>query len=371
MRILSLIALAALSCSPAARSDSGNATDSAARLPASPIAAPSGASPDTGASPEPGELKTFGDWTIGCDNARACQANALVPESGDRDDYLMMLVTRAGAPDAPPRLIVPFGTSPIAGAKLTVDGKPFAPLSPDADGEAATVTLDRTQAATLADGKTVALVAGSGKPVASASLAGLAATLLYMDAQQRRVGTRSALRKPGPGTTPAPPPLPVVTVPPRSGAKPVTLTVAAATTLIGADNAACDYAIGPVVPEAHRLDAAHSLVLVAHPCGNGAYNLFSSAFVVDNDGKPMPARFDAATGMGQDDGNQDLINADWDTAAQRLTTYAKARGIGDCGSTSAFAWDGTRFRLVSERAMGECRGSVDYIPIWRAAVRQR
>ena len=28
--------------------------------------------------PQPGELKTFGDWTVGCDNARACRAVALV-----------------------------------------------------------------------------------------------------------------------------------------------------------------------------------------------------------------------------------------------------------------------------------------------------
>ena len=30
------------------------------------------------ATPEPGALRTFGDWTVGCDNGRACQAVALV-----------------------------------------------------------------------------------------------------------------------------------------------------------------------------------------------------------------------------------------------------------------------------------------------------
>jgi hypothetical protein len=32
-------------------------------------------------------------------------------------------------------------------------------------------------------------------------------------------------------------------------------------------------------------------------------------------------------------------------------------------------WDGAMFRLTSATAMGECRGSVDWIPIWRAEVK--
>ena len=30
------------------------------------------------AAPSPGELRTFNDWTVGCDNGRACQAVALL-----------------------------------------------------------------------------------------------------------------------------------------------------------------------------------------------------------------------------------------------------------------------------------------------------
>ena len=34
----------------------------------------------TVAAPQPGELKTFKDWTVGCDNGRACQAVGLLPD---------------------------------------------------------------------------------------------------------------------------------------------------------------------------------------------------------------------------------------------------------------------------------------------------
>jgi hypothetical protein len=49
--------------------------------------------------------------------------------------------------------------------------------------------------------------------------------------------------------------------------------------------------------------------------------------------------------------------------------FAKGRGIGDCGVGDDYVWDGDRFRLAEQIAMGECRGSVDYITTWRARVR--
>lgn len=76
------------------------------------------------AAPQPGELKTFRDWIVGCDNGRACMAVALVPESEDGDNYLMLVIERGpeaqaramlswSAPDGPPRR-----------STLTIDGKP-------------------------------------------------------------------------------------------------------------------------------------------------------------------------------------------------------------------------------------------------------
>jgi hypothetical protein len=135
--------------------------------------------------------------------------------------------------------------------------------------------------------------------------------------------------------------------------------------LIGPDNAKCDYASGKVAPQAWRLDDTHSVVVIDHPCGNGAYNLFSTVFIVDETGTPHPARFDSDPGMGEP-GDTDLTNGGWDEKSQRMSSYAKGRGIGDCGTSQSYAWDGTRFRMTEMAEMGECRGSIDYIRIWTA-----
>ena len=54
-----------------------------------------------------------------------------------------------------------------------------------------------------------------------------------------------------------------------------------------------------------------------------------------------------------------------------MSEYVKARGLGDCGGSSDFVWDGARFRLVEATGMGECRGSIDWITTWRAKVATR
>ncbi len=71
--------------------------------------------------------------------------------------------------------------------------------------------------------------------------------------------------------------------------------------------------------------------------------------------------------MSEEGGNI-LDNADWEPGTRRLSEFAKARGLGDCGAHSDYAWDGARFRLVRQESMGECRGSTDYITTWRAQV---
>lgn len=318
-------------------------------------------------APRPGELKTFADWTVGCDNGARCQAVALVPDSDDRDTYLLMVLKRDG--DGPAQATL---TLPASGrGTLTVDGTPVAAVSPrpapDGGDPVATITLDRAAITALGNGKAAALVVG-GKPVAHASLAGLAAAMLYIDDKQARLGTLGALRRPGakPDASVVAPALPVIASPTPGANPPRTLAPAAAARLIGKDAAVCDDAT-PIAPEAQRLDATHSLVLVPHPCGNGAYNAFTSVYVLDEAGRATPAAFDSPVGMGEGVTNE-LTNGRWDADTRRLSEYVKARGLGDCGGSSDFVWDGARFRLIEATGMGECRGSVDWITTWRATV---
>ena len=112
--------------------------------------------------------------------------------------------------------------------------------------------------------------------------------------------------------------------------------------------------------------ATISLVLLA--CGSGAYNVSTVPLVAEGN-RIAPARFDRME-SGWENVQPVLINAGWDEATASLSSFAKARGLGDCGTAQTYVWDGAMFRLVEQSEMGECRGSTDYITTWRAAVRR-
>jgi hypothetical protein len=42
---------------------------------------------------------------------------------------------------------------------------------------------------------------------------------------------------------------------------------------------------------------------------------------------------------------------------------------GDCGDSQQYVWDGATFRLVEWKVMGECRGSGEWLTVWRATPR--
>lgn len=305
------------------------------------------------AAPQPGALKTYGDWTVGCDNGRACQAVALVPEAADRDSYLLMVLTR-GARGEPMRMGFALNdhVAPGKAYTVTVDGRPIARATaagaPPENAADAVIDLDAKGLAALRNGKRAAI----GGTNVSASLTGLAAALGHMDAQQARGA----------------PVLPVVIQPATSARAPKTLPRARALAALPSEARTCDDPTVELKPEAARLDARHSLVLITHPCGNGAYNAFSTALIVDEAGRVAPARFDADPGMGGALVGGSPVNAGWDARTRRLGSFARARGVGDCGTIQSYAWDGTRFRLAEQAEMNECRGSTDYITTWRARV---
>ena len=122
-------------------------------------------------------------------------------------------------------------------------------------------------------------------------------------------------------------------------------------------------------PQLHRLSKTETLVLV--PCGSGAYNVTSVPVIATG----IPGRrtfrfapFDAAPGWLSDDKHPTLVNVGWTPEKSRLDSFAKGRGIGDCGGSEAYVWDGARFRLVEATSMGECRGVWHWIPTWNAEV---
>ena len=320
-------------------------------------------------TPKPSELKTFRDWAVGCDNGRACHATSLLPEHGDQEPGVMFSIERGAEPGAQPRLTVT-GTEG-KGFALNAAGKKFrlrpAPGSTDqrvdpAQVGAAIAAMRTAPALTVED--------GSGSPLGTISLAGVSAAMLYIDDVQKRVGTVTALARPGlrpASTVPAPPPVPTI----RSAAGPGTLKIETARIAALRKESECiaENADWPGYDvEQEPLDSAHTLILLG--CGAGAYNFSSIPYVATRargNVTVTQAKFDLKPDWGES-ATPMLVNAAWDSKEGLLTSFSKGRGLGDCGVGSDYAWDGQRFRQANQIEMHECRGSVDYITTWRATV---
>jgi hypothetical protein len=325
------------------------------------------------AAPHPSELKTFQDWTVGCDNGAACHAVALMPEDWP-EDGLTMSVRRGPEAGAQPILAFEIGSDSNA-ASVSADGKRLPVRLVGAEGETKVAPADTpAMIGMLRSAGRLQLQSADGKPLGTVSLKGASAALLYMDEKQRRTGTATALVRPGtrpPGAASAPPPLPVVTARPLSSAQPLALSPAGLQALRKKHGCTIDEVGGPDEAESAALGPAETLLLLA--C-SGAYNVSYVPFILRRGRGGVEATlapFDVRPGWWAEEGKPMLINADWDPKQGLLSSFAKGRGLGDCGTISAYAWDGGSFRLVEQSEMSECRGSVDYITTWRAKVVRR
>jgi hypothetical protein len=317
---------------------------------------------DDHAVPKPGEQKTFRDWTVACDNVARCAMASL----GTDADFptVTMQVARAAGPDGAVEIALdmPQGDGD-APATLRIDGRVFAVDGNGLSGAAA-VAIARA----LADATTIEALDRSGKRLGTIAAAGASAALRYIDAQQGRAGTVTALVARGDrpaGTVPAARAAPRV----RGVAFGGEAAALAPALLAGMRRtAACDPSFSGPEPRAHGLADGATLVLL--PCSAGAYNEIDAVFVV-RDGTATPAKVDAPSGFEETGADSrtpvhSVINGDVEGGV--LRSYAKGRGLGDCGVMQSFVWDGERLRLVEQRSMGECRGNPDYLPVWRARV---
>lgn len=329
-------------------------------------APPAKAGPQTAADGMRLEKRGFRDWMAVCDNGNACYALAAAT-----DGTGWIRVARQPGPDAPAEMAVGYW-SPEAAAgppTLRIDGEVFA-LTPVSEepvvGEVPAGRVAEVVRA-LADGRT-AQVGSAG----DLSLSGAAAALLWIDERQGRLDTVTALRRRGDkpaSAVPPPPPLPLVTPAPavsqagfggKDQTLPAALEALPAVIACRAETSDTEWVQKEVVSA--RLDAATELWAV--PCFMGAYNMGHEWFVTGPGGRdPRPARLTSTS----DEPTAATINGDYSPATRTLTAFAKARGIGDCGTASTWTWTGREFVLTTELEMPECRGvPVDYWPTtWR------
>lgn len=326
-------------------------------------------------TPVPGKVVTFKDWTVGCDNGLACQAVALMPESMP-EDSLSVVVKRDEAVDAPIAIELSGAETKSDRYRILVDGRTA--ISGNTQRDSDFISLGGVDALKLtrsmARGNTVELVDGNGAKLGSASLAGISAAMRYIDAEQGRAGSRGAIIASGKRkATVRKSVVPLIT------AKKITptdnLPDAGALVALSESSPCAADRFGSTQDTAYSLGTSESgaQALVLLNCGSGAYNFSSGVYVgTMQAGKWafVPASFDyGARGFSDESKIPIIVNADWDAATQSLGGYAKGRGLGDCGSSESYVWDGSMFRLTGATIMGECRGSLDWIPVWRADVK--
>ena len=336
-------------------------------LPGQPVGAQT-ATPDT--------PRTFTHWVAACDNGWMCQATSLMG-GGDEEGLanVAAIIDWPSAPDARPTLrLVQFpSTDPdrIAGAVQLVanTGQTVAArVTMRADQPSDAITLTPEIYALLRAATTLSLHDQHGAEVGFVQLRGLNAALLYIEERQHRVNSVTALVRRGP--------MPVARItraPAYPSIRRATPTSAPARSPNEAQisrwlaaNACSEQA--PAALNSARLDSVHSLALML--CSTGAYQPSYIAYL-GTEGRGAvrwaPAPFDY-TAPGVPGTRPMLGAAEYDADSGILSDSVRYRGVGDCGATSHYVWDGRRFRLTLRTEMRECGGSDRQLQTWRADV---
>ncbi|MBO9713036.1 DUF1176 domain-containing protein [Sphingomonas sp.] len=313
----------------------------------------------------PGSERLFGNWAVACDNAKRCEATALMPEewSGGGQAPKLDLGREAG-PAGEVRLRLGWAAKYAGFVLVAIDGKKVHAGASGKDGLELRGPAAEAIARAMVKGRTLTVQDRSGRLLATVSLAGASATLRYVDAEQGRAGGTTAIVATGPkraALVPAAaalPQVPAVRPPTGKGERLGDAAVRALGRRAGCEDGPSRPALAP---QFHRLDARATLVAV--PCGSGAYQSSWALFVLA-EGRAVPAPFDIAP-LGEERVPM-VIDPEWDAKAGSLATHAKGRGLGDCGFNQAWVWDGARFRMTLLEGLGTCRLSGGWLTRYRA-----
>ncbi|MCI2290825.1 MULTISPECIES: DUF1176 domain-containing protein [Enterobacter] len=298
--------------------------------------------------------QSFSDWQVTCNNQNFCVAR----NTGEHRGLVMTLSRSAGAKtDASLRidlggLSAPPVKEPDVAPRLLLDNVPLKlnsqrwlltpwHLKTDDTGTITTFlkTIQEGQAITLRGGKQ------------TISLVGLKAALLFIDAQQKRVGSETAWIRKGDS--------PPLSVPPAPPLKKVAVVNPTPTPLTHSElNDLLDYgawrmnrsqcSLDPNRREVRVTALTDDKALMIISCEAGAYNTVDLAWLVSRK-KPFSARsvrLRLPFTPSSQTSDMELMNASFDEKTRELTTLALGRGIGDCGIQTRWRFNGQRFRLV-------------------------
>lgn len=323
------------------------------------------------------ELK---DWTATCDNLRSCTLKALPPFLSEEKAGLEVSIHRDAGGRSALTVTLAVLEGALDGRALQLDGRPLAaPWRSDTDGGGVMLGGDAALAflRNVKNGRALTL-GPPGPETPRASLSGLAAALLVADEAQGRIGTVTAIARPGPApasTVPAPPPLPVVfAAPPPPPLKNGAALAAAVRRAKTADLKSADcQADAASADEAEPLTAADAVVTLG--CLRGAYQQSVLAYRAPRgapgratvlDLPPAPgARGDAESRRYHTEGGYDPQEA-------TFVESGKGRGLADCGESSDWTFDGRRFVASGHAAQERCGGQPgDWPTVYRTRTVKR
>lgn len=314
------------------------------------------------------------DWAAACDNSLACEAVSMAPD-GDLADKTWVRIARDSGVD---NVSVKIGLSEPKGDRyrLLIDGR-LVDSGTLSKGEWAIEAQPQNAlrlARAIGRGRKMLILGADGSKLGERSLNGSAAALIHIDHLQNRARTRNALFLSGRRSlVPKSAPLPVI-IAQRIGK--AAAVPDAGTIIAVVENSQCS-AEQPTVTENSAFslgkNGGSSKALVLVGCGAGAYNMAMAPYVGSSaDGRKWtftPARFDYPEKPDEGmDGATLLSNPEWDAASQQLNSFHKGRGLGDCGRSASYVWDGNQFRLVEATGMDECNGARSWMTLWRAKV---
>lgn len=314
-----------------------------------------------------GKLQPFRDWVLGCDNRLAC---SLVGVAADDGTAAYAVLRRAAGSAAAPEVLLVLTTGQpraetvsvsVSGGNGTRTWGPY-PMGDHPGGRAAHVPDAEisTLIAALKAGDRMTLLpdgaAGEQASPLAISLRGTAAALLAMDERQGRVGTETALTRPGPLPASAVPGEPTV---PDIEDRPIRQT----SRIPRPEDAPADPAPGCETIPPLGFDLGKGAGLWARCVSAGAYNILYEFWLV-RDGAAEPARFDLP-GRTRDDPHSLFAPTVGETGRSLRSRYL-GRGAGDCGVITDWAWTGEAFVPLRVREMDACSGVApeDWPVLW-------
>jgi hypothetical protein len=332
-------------------------------------------------------VRTFEDWSVFCSVAGHCTAFGFVPNKFYEAPAFLQL-QRGADKDAAVKAWIGVSHTEERDVRihLTLDGKAareFLPKTLPLAKDQHRIPLAPTPAfiRALSHGKTIE-VDGDVGPT-EISLVGATTALRWMDDQQGRVGTHSALiAKTGTNRPRIEPPRPVLRKPAaitpfdqRPATPPALLKILE--DKIEADQCSPLVEIEELPIKAMRL--SETKTLWSGLCIMGAYNWTWLLYIEEN-GNLTPAHFplpdfDDATpplfhsidieGTGKPPSNLLVLSegGGLDPVNRTVSMGGFGRGTGECGGMADWIWDGVEFRLTSYRTMPRCQGvGSDYWP---------